>query len=453
MEDDDEDDLLSFALSPPTALAAQAAEARGTAEEVVVPGAQAAQAGPRAAGAAGARPVGTRRMRRASAGDIEGLWPQQQMAELPPSVLAAVWRCMGQPGELQGQPAAATQEEGASGAAQAEHGSALRSAAAGVVQAPPPLQLARSTSSKVAALVAVFDPISAGVSNASEAGSQQLPTSPGAVPAAGPAPLPSLPPVSEHSFASSASLAAPGSVTAAPAATSSDLASPAAPGSDLAGYTVRSISPNGIPETGLSPQPVPAQHNLGAQAPAAAAVAQQQSARAARQLAAQAAAQRVHRPSLEISVASASTVGTGTGMPGSRSTEFNAIYNSLQRPSMHSMASHHTGVTGVTGITADTTGTSSTVRVRRARPPPRYTDNVGSIISIMTNTTTTSSVMVEPQQPDSIYQHSMMTQPSFEQRKTPPSNWVFNIINVVMLLALVAAAVLDARVAVRKTDL
>lgn len=120
---------------------------------------------------------------------------------------------------------------------------------------------------------------------------------------------------------------------------------------------------------------------------------------------------------------------------------------------MHSMASHHTGITGVTGITADTAGTSSTMRVRRARQPLRYTDNVCSIISIMTNTTTTSSVMIEPQQPDSIYQHSMMSQPSFEQRETPPSNWVFNIINVVMLLALVAAAVLDARVAVKKTDL
>jgi hypothetical protein len=73
---------------------------------------------------------------------------------------------------------------------------------------------------------------------------------------------------------------------------------------------------------------------------------------------------------------------------------------------------------------------------RRLRPLPRYNESRISFISSITdmtdmtdntNMTATSGVMVEPAEQQSIFQHSVRAQPSFELRQSPPGSWAFQV--------------------------
>ncbi len=79
-------------------------------------------------------------------------------------------------------------------------------------------------------------------------------------------------------------------------------------------------------------------------------------------------------------------------------------------------------------------------RRRRLRRVPSYSHSISTVMSIVSGTT---SIFLPPKPQSTEYEQHISAQPSFDLRKLPPSNYFFQALNVVMIAALLAAAVVD----------
>jgi hypothetical protein len=106
-----------------------------------------------------------------------------------------------------------------------------------------------------------------------------------------------------------------------------------------------------------------------------------------------------------------------------------------RRHSLESFASGNTYSTHATNTTAVTEA-----RRRRLRRVPSYNHSISTVLSIVSGTT---SIFLPPKPQGTQYEQHIGARPSFELRKLPPSNYFFQALNVVMVAALMAAAVVD----------
>jgi hypothetical protein len=51
--------------------------------------------------------------------------------------------------------------------------------------------------------------------------------------------------------------------------------------------------------------------------------------------------------------------------------------------------------------------------------------------------------MLVPVLPTSVYEHTLVARPNFQLRKTPPSNWMFVLVNGALIAAMVAGSVIE----------